>query len=367
MFRQFIETPQPEYDFIVIGAGSAGCVVAARLSENPRHRVLLIEAGGAQPIGVQPTVFTTLYINSSVDWKYATQPNGVSYLSSPGQSVQWPRGKMLGGTGGFNGMQYLRGNRQDFDRWAALGNAGWDFKSVLPYFKSVEHNANVREDENDDDDGIEAALHGTHGPQWVERPAFEPEMGADMMRAAKELGYPLVADLNGDTQTGFARLQLTSKDGVRQSSARAFLGPAFERKNLDVWPYTRATRVHVDRRTRRATAVDTISERGDGARRTVRARAEVIVCCGAVESPKLLLLSGIGAAAELRRFGIEPVVELPGVGRNLLNHLGVMMLYNAMVPNQFYMNARMAREYFLHRRGPISSMSKHMAYGMEFE
>lgn len=267
-------------------------MVAARLSEDPDCRVLLIEAGGREPIGSQVPLCFNMYRNSAISWNYPTKANGKSYLATLGGAARWPRGKVLGGSSAINGMMYLRGNRADYDRWRDCGNVGWDYASVLPYFRRSEANAQYAE--------LNATYHGRAGPMHVER-TFESPLDRALMRAATvELGYPELSDFNGHEQAGFGRLQLTTERGVRQSAARAFLGQAHGRRNLHVWLNTRVAKVCIDRRSRRAFGVETIAM-ATGRRRTVRARAEVIVCGGVVESPKLLLLSGIGAGEDLRQ------------------------------------------------------------------
>lgn len=285
---QSIGTPAPNtaYDYIVVGAGSAGCIVAARLTEDPNCRVLLIEAGGAEPLGLQIPIFSILYFGSSIDWQYATQPNGKSYLSFPGRSLSWASGKMLGGSSTMNSMLYVRGNPADYERWAQKGNPGWDYAGVLPYFKRAENNTQFRND----------PYHGTDGPVTIDD-WWNPDGDADWLAAAKEAGYPIVDDCNGAVQTGFVESQANLRAGVRQSMARAYLEPVRERKNLDVWLNTRVTRVLLDDE-QRAIGVEAIDAKGVWT--VVLADAEVILSAGSIESPKLLLLSGIGPTEDLQ-------------------------------------------------------------------
>lgn len=348
---------QLTFDFIVIGSGAAGAAVAARLSENASYRVLLLEAGGGEPIALQVPAFYRIYLNSAVDWRYKTQPNNRSFLSNRPQF--WPRGKMLGGSTGMNGMLYLRGTRQNFDAWQVAGNEGWGYDQVLPFYMRAEDyysapGARV--------DAGSALVHGRGGPVAVSEPVYRSQTLHDLMRAAKENGFA-ETDLNAANSTGVMYSLSTTRHGVRVSTARGYLHPAWERRNLHIRLHTQATRVLIDPKTRRALGVETVDVR-DGRRLRWLIRREVVVAAGIVESPKLLMLSGIGEPQHLREHRIRPVVERRGVGENLQSHTTVKVLSVARLKNQTTTSWATAHEYIRHRGGPLSSLGAllHMRY-----
>ncbi len=294
------------YDYIVVGAGSAGCVVANRLSEDPQVSVLLLEAGGADSLPAihQPSRFGTLY-HSEVDWAYVTEPE-------PGldqRVIDWPRGKVLGGTSSINAMIYVRGNRRDFDQWKALGNLGWGWDEVLPYFRKSEQNGRGP-----------SAYHGVDGPLAITDPPTPHPYALAFVEAAAERGYARNSDFNGAEQAGAGLFQLTVKDGRRQSTAVAFLNPVRQRPNLQIVTHAEVGGVLFER-----TRAVGVRYAHAGLETQAFAEREIILSGGAVNSPKVLLLSGVGPGEQLRALDIAPVVDLPGVGQNLHDHpvLGV--------------------------------------------
>ena len=296
------------YDYIIVGAGSAGCVLAARLTEDLRTRVLLLEAGGAdraKEIQI-PAAFSKLF-KTHVDWNYATEPE--PHLHN--RRLYWPRGKVLGGSSSINAMIYMRGNRADYDHWRDLGNAGWGFADVLPYFKKSENQERGASE-----------YHGVGGPVNVADPRYVNPLTRAFLSAANEIGIASNSDFNGDAQDGAALYQVTQKNGRRWSAADGFLRPARERNNLAVITGAHATQVLVEGK--RAVGVAFLR---NGAKEEAHADAEVILAGGTVSSPQLLMLSGIGAADGLKAAGISAIHDLPGVGKNLQDHPMVSVGY----------------------------------------
>ncbi|MEM8842741.1 MAG: GMC family oxidoreductase N-terminal domain-containing protein, partial [Pseudomonadota bacterium] len=334
-------------DFVVVGAGSAGCVLANRLSVDPSTRVVLLEAGGRDLnpwIHVPVGYFKTLH-NPKTDWCYKTEPDpGLS-----GRSIDWPRGKTLGGSSSINGLLYVRGQRQDFDLWAQLGNRGWSYEDVLPYFKRSESH----------EDG-ESAFHGGDGGLSVSRIRAKSKVAEAFIDAAVEMGVPKTDDYNGADQEGAGYFQQTAKGGLRCSSARAFLNPAKRRPNLEIVTQAHVQRLAFDEAD--PTRVTGVVFRQKGVEREVRLRpgGEVVLCAGAIGSPQILELSGIGRPDILSAAGVPVRHAAPGVGECLQDHLQIRLVYEVNVPtlndaiNGFAPRMGIGLEYALFRTGPMS-------------
>ena len=303
------------WDYIIVGAGSAGCVLANRLSADPAAKVLLIEAGGSDssPILKAPAATELWGIgNPRFDWRFLTEPDP----SRNGRVDLWPRGKVLGGSSSINGMVYLRGQRDDFDHWAQLGNRGWSFDDVLPYFRKSECNARG-----------ESAYHRGDGPMSVSDVRTPHRLTRLFVESAVAAGMPFNPDLNGASQEGVGYFQVTQKRGRRESTATAFLHPVRRRANLKV-----ATRAQVARvlfEGRRAAAVEM---RHRGRQRVERAAREIVLSAGSLGSPPLLMHSGVGPAGHLSEHGINIVADSPGVGENLQNHVAVYVTFEVDLP-----------------------------------
>ncbi|TLY97292.1 MAG: choline dehydrogenase [Gammaproteobacteria bacterium] len=291
------------FDYVIVGAGSAGCVLADRLTEDGRDRVLVLEYGGSdRSLWIQMP--TALYIPMNMaryDWRYYTEPE--PHLG--GRRLHTPRGKVLGGSSSINGLVYVRGNPLDFESWEAEGAAGWGYRDVLPYFKRAERRAGGGDE-----------YRGAEGPLATRRGTLENPLNAAWLEAGRQAGYALTADMNGFRQEGLGEMDMTVDGGRRCSAANAYLRPAMSRPNLSVRTHALATRVLFDGR--RAAGIR--YERGGGSHE-VLARREVLLCAGPINTPQLLKVSGVGPARELAGLGIDVVRDLPGVGENLQDHL----------------------------------------------
>jgi choline dehydrogenase len=331
------------YDYIVTGAGSAGCVLASRLSESGRHRVLLLEAGGkdSNPWIHIPLGYARTFVDPKVNWMFDSEPEP----NLNDRVMYQPRGKVLGGTSSINGMIYMRGNHADYDEWRQRGCEGWDWESVLPYFRKAE-----------DNERGESEFHGSGGPLRVSNQPYEWEIGKLLLEACIQAGIPHNPDFNGAQQEGAGYYQTTTKDRRRWSTAAAYLRPARKRQNLAIQTHAHATRVLLENG--RAVGVEYRTPQG---LRTARARGEVIVSGGAYGSPQLLLLSGIGPAEHLQDMGITVLHDLPGVGSNLHDHFNTFCAWRISrsislnelhhsIPRQMVAGL----QYVLYRGGPMS-------------
>jgi len=332
-----------KYDFIVIGAGSAGCALANRLTSDPANRVLLLEAGGRDhnpwlhiPVGYYRTIF-----NKKLNWGYQTDPEP----ELENRQIAWPRGRVLGGSSAINGLVYIRGQREDFQLWRQMGNQGWGWDDVLPFFKKAE----------DQERGADA-LHGEGGPLGVSDLKDTHEICEAYINACDEIGIPRTADFNGEVQEGAGYFQLTTRNGLRSSSAVAYLHPIKYRPNLAVVTDALVTRVVIEEK--RATGV-MYWQRGELKRADVE--GEVILSAGAIGSPQILQLSGIGPGGHLREFDIKVVHELTGVGANLQDHFQARSVYQCTKPITLndrvkgpWRKAMMGMEWLIKRTGPLT-------------
>ena len=335
--------PVENFDYVIIGAGSAGCVLANRLSANGRYQVLLLEAGPRDrypwihiPIGYAKTMFHPRY-----NWRYYTEPDpGLHH-----RQIYWPRGKVLGGSSAINGLIFIRGQPQDYDNWAAMGNTGWSWNDVLPYFVSLEQNERGASE-----------WHGDEGPQAVSDISQVNPLAEAFIEACTEAGYSRNLDFNGASQDGAGYYQLITRRGFRCSSANAYLKPARHRPNLAV--VTEALAGRIEFTNGRANTVE--FRRGHNTRK-VSARREIILAAGAVQSPQLLQLSGIGDAKVLAEYGLPVVTNCPGVGQNLQDHLQVRVIHHCTQPlttnddlKSIWRQVGMGLRYALSRSGPMA-------------
>jgi 4-pyridoxate dehydrogenase len=305
------------HDYVIVGAGSAGCVLAARLSEDPGTRVLLLEAGGwdRDPMIHVPLGWGKILTERRHDWGYFCEPEE----NVGGRRVECARGRIVGGCSSTNAMAFVRGNPGDYDRWAASGAPGWSFGEVLPWFRRME-----------DWEGGASALRGAGGPLRTQFCRYRDPLLDAFAAAGKAAGYPWTDDYNGRSQEGFGRLQMTIRDGRRCSAATAWLRPALRRPNLRVITGALATRILTEGP--RATGIE---YRQGGSTRRALARREVILAAGVINTPQLLMISGIGRRAELDRHGIATVADLPGVGQNLSDHVSVILMFRRRTPGPF--------------------------------
>ncbi len=337
------------FDYIIVGAGSAGCVLANRLSADPGNRVLLLEAGGPDRnpwIHIPVGYFKTMH-DPATDWCYLTHPDpGIV-----GRRLQWPRGKVLGGSSSLNGLLYVRGQREDYDRWHELGNTGWSFEEVLPYFKKSEDQENGADD-----------YHGVGGPLKVGNLRLRRSIAERFIDAAIECGIPRNDDYNGASQEGVGYFQQTAHKGFRWSTARGFLRPARRRANLAVH-----TRAHVTRLVFDGRRVSGIEYRRGGELRRAEVAGELILAAGAIGSPQLLECSGIGDGERLRGLGVEVVHHSPGVGEELQDHLQVRLVFKTRLRtlndevNNPLRKVLMALQYALTRTGPMTLAASQVA------
>lgn len=351
-----IDEIRPVYDFIIIGGGSGGSVMASRLSEMEHWNVLLLEAGPDESlISEIPLMYPSLQ-KSALDWDYWCEPSDSYCLAMDNSRCSWPRGKVLGGSSVLNAMLYVRGNRKDYDRWAACGNPGWNYDSVLYYFKKAE---NMR-----DPNFENSYYHGTDGYLSVEPFRTVSALKDIFLEAAAEMNLLNPdGDLNGKTQFGFARSHGTIRDGLRCSTNKAYIRPASHRFNLHVSLQSFVEKILIDPGTKHAYGV--VFSR-DGEKHTIYASREVILSAGAINSPQILKLSGVGSTIELLQYGIHVIHDLPGVGENLQDHVasgGMTYLIKNPISDETlsflvpkFMTIKTARDFIYKHKGPLYGM-----------
>ncbi|XP_023943773.2 glucose dehydrogenase [FAD, quinone] [Bicyclus anynana] len=338
----------PEYDFIIIGAGTAGCVLSNRLTEVEKFNVLLIEAGDAEQIFMDIPVLATMLQFTEANWNYQTEPQEAGCTGMRAGRCAWPRGKVVGGSSVLHSMMHTRGNRKDYDLWADNGNPGWDYDNVLKYFKKSE-NMQIPELAKD------TKYHSTKGPMNIQEPKWRTSLSRAFLEAGLETGGKII-DYNGEKQIGYSYIQFTMNNGSRVSSSRAFLHPIKNRINFHLSKNTMVTKILIDQRKKRAYGV--LLYKG-GETFIVKAKREVILSAGAINSPQLLMLSGIGPTEHLRNKNIKPLINLP-VGYNLQDHWalgGLTFLINTTDSLRFESIAKSDNviQYFSHHTGPLTA------------
>ncbi|HAE82282.1 MAG TPA: choline dehydrogenase [Ktedonobacter sp.] len=326
------------FDYVIVGAGSAGCVLANRLTEDPATTVLLLEAGGpdeAQAIHI-PAAFSSLF-KSPIDWAYETEEQ--PHLNN--RKLYWPRGKVLGGSSSINAMIYMRGNRRDYDHWHELGNDGWSYSDVLPYFKKAEN-----------EERGASEYHGTGGPLNVTDLRTLNPLSHAFVAAGVEAGIPLTNDFNGSEQDGVGFYQVTQKEGLRFSAAVGYVHPILSRPNLTLQTQALVTNILFE-----GTRAVGVAYLQHGEKQQVNASKEVILSGGTINSPQLLLLSGIGPANHLKEQGIPVVADLPGVGQNLQDHPAIVVLYASTQPISLAhaQTPENLQDFVDNKRGPLTS------------
>jgi choline dehydrogenase len=338
-----LNSSESVFDYIIVGAGSAGAVLGGRLSEDSSRKVLVLEAGPKDnsmwihlPIGYGKTMWSKKY-----NWCYHTDPDP----NMNGRRIYWPRGKTLGGSSSINGLIYIRGQAEDYDHWAALGNEGWSYKDVLPYFKKSESNQLGATE-----------FHGADGPLKVSNINGKNELIEAFVRGANELGVPSTNDFNGATQEGAGYYQLTTHKGLRFSTAVAYLKPAKYRSNLCIETNAQVSSIIFE-----GTRAVGVRYTQTGIQKEVRCNAEVLLSAGAIQSPQLLQLSGIGPKNLLQSRGVSVVHDLPGVGENLQDHLQIRLTFECTKPittndalNSWVGQAKLGLEWLLKRSGPLA-------------
>ena len=340
---------QDEFDYVIVGAGTAGCVLANRLSESGKYSVLLLEAGPRDlspwihiPIGYGKTMFNPKY-----NWGFYTEPE----KELNGRRIYQPRGKVLGGSSSINGLIYIRGQAEDYDLWEGLGNQGWGWKNVLPLFRKIENNERGCDE-----------YHGGGGPLGISNIHERPELMEAIIKAGNQVGLPSNDDFNGKTQEGIGYFQLLTKNGFRSSTAVSYLNPAKNRPNLSI-----LTEAQVQKILFKKTMAIGVQFTHQGALKTVHANKEIILAAGAIQSPQLLELSGVGSSKVLQPLGIDVFHELPGVGENLQDHLQFRLMYRCKKPITTNDTLRswtgmmgMGLKYMFNRTGPMAVGINHV-------
>lgn len=335
---------QPEYDFIVVGAGAAGSVVASRLSEKNCVNVLLLEAGKPPPLLTEVPALARTFVNTDIDWQYFTEPQKHMGTGLEGRRLTWPSGKTLGGSSVLDAMLYIRGNHRDYDNWELNGARGWSWRDVFPYVLKLE--------DNDDPDILSNGFHSIGGPVTAVRPPYHPDLQKAVYDTAESLGYSVV-DSNGASQIGFNDYQAHIRKGQRCSSAKSYLVPSENRTNLDIVPEAFVTKVLMNGNRAEGVQFDF-----RGRRFQVKARKEVLMAAGAINTAQLLMLSGIGPREILQMFNIPVIADLP-VGKNLQDHIAAIMNFEvtSSIPSFFnkLTNPENIQKYIDERTGPLAS------------